>query len=166
MNIHTKTGRVWIAGEELPEGEQRQEILNNTYGRWVNNGYWFFMPYKLKDSGVTLKYAAEGKTEDGRAADILTLTFENVGLTPDNKYEVYVDKEQKMVTQWAFYRNASDAEPSFVLPWADWKTYGNIKLASSHGEARRNITNIAVYKTIPDAVFESPDPVNPLALNQ
>lgn len=46
------------------------------------------MPYKLKDSGVTLKYKGEGQTEEGEPAQVLVLTFKDVGVTPQNKYEV------------------------------------------------------------------------------
>ena len=44
------------------------------------------MPYKLKDSGVTLKYKGQDTLETGHPAEKLQLTFEEVGKTPENKY--------------------------------------------------------------------------------
>ena len=45
------------------------------------------MPFKLKNSGVTLKYLGDTTaTKDGKPADVLQLTFEGMGVTPDNKH--------------------------------------------------------------------------------
>jgi len=33
------------------------------------------MPFKLKDSGVTLKYLGEENTQDEKAADVIQMTF-------------------------------------------------------------------------------------------
>ena len=50
-------------------------------GQWINDTYWLVMPFKLKDSGVTLKYVGDGKTQAGDDADVLAMTFKNVGVT-------------------------------------------------------------------------------------
>ncbi len=157
MNVHTQEGRVWIDGTEVQIDSTRAKILADTYARWINNSYWLIMPYKLKDSGVTLKYVGPGTTEAGTPADIVHLTFENVGLTPQNKYAVYIDRETKLVTQWAFYPTADDAEPRFVLPWTDWEPYGQIKLSSGRGGEHR-VIHIRVHDIVPAAVFENPAP--------
>ncbi|CAN0556155.1 unnamed protein product, partial [Laminaria digitata] len=98
MNVNSKEGRAWADGEEIAD---KDDVLAGAYRAWVNSGYWFMMPYKLKDSGVTLKYVGESTTEDERPAEMLQLTFESVGLTPQNKYHVYVDKETMLVSQWS-----------------------------------------------------------------
>ncbi|MEZ5331564.1 MAG: hypothetical protein R2991_05830 [Thermoanaerobaculia bacterium] len=54
----------------------------------------FAMPYKLEDPGVTLHYLGERPMLDGRPAEVLELTFEGVGRTPQNKYHVYVAEER------------------------------------------------------------------------
>ena len=160
MNVHDKSGSVWTDGEEVT-GNERDEILETTYGRWINNSYWLVMPYKLKDSGVTLKYTGTGKTEDGQDADMLEMTFEEVGLTPQNRYVIAVDAETRLVSQWAFYRDATDAEPGFVLPWTDWETYGKVKLSSGRGtrgdRGETRVTNLLTTQVLSDAVFESPE---------
>ena len=97
----------------------RDEALKDGESAWINDAYWVFMPYKLKDTGVTLKYLGKGTTQAGASADVLELTFENVGRTPENKYHVYVDDESRLVTQWDYYPQASDAEPRFQLPWLE-----------------------------------------------
>ncbi|MGH9321913.1 MAG: hypothetical protein ACRD3V_18755, partial [Vicinamibacteria bacterium] len=103
MNLGTKKGRVWKNGEEVTSPADLEKALHDAESAWINDSYWVFMPYKLKDTGVTLKYLGKGKTEAGASADVLQLTFENVGRTPENKYHVYVDDESRLVTQWDYY---------------------------------------------------------------
>jgi len=100
---------------------------------WINDSYWLVMPYKLKDSGVTLTYAGE-EVSDTINADILELRFKNVGKTPDNKYQIYVNKKDRLIKQWAFYPKASDEEPRFKTPWKDYKAYGSILLSGDRGK--------------------------------
>ena len=163
LNLKTRQGRMWQNGVEIQDPDVVQKRLERAYGAWVNDSYWFIMPYKLKDSGVTLKYAGEGQMEDGRMSDIIELTFKDTGLTPQNKYLIYIGKENGLVEQWAFFRNATDTEPGFVLPWTDWNRYGNILISSGRGERPRGkveVTNIAVLESVPDGAFERPDPLS------
>ena len=111
------------------------------------------MPYKLKDTGVTLRYRGLEATEDGRPAEVVELTFEDVGVTPQNKYEVWIDQESRLVTQWAFYRDAADAEPRFTGPWTNWQRHGPILLSDGRGE--RGHTGVAVFDELPESVFTS-----------
>ncbi len=159
MNIHSKDGRAWKAGEALT-GDALAEQLDGGYKAWVNDSYWLVMPYKLKDSGVTLRYVGEGAMEDGRAADIVQMTFEDVGVTPQNKYHVWLARDTGLVEQWAYFPTADLEEPGFVTPWADWQQYGRVKLSSSRGDGRfaNAIAEIRVYDELPRSVFESPDP--------
>jgi len=106
---------------------------------------------------VALKYAGERKMKNSRAADVLELTFENVGITPKNRYEVLVDKETKLVGEWIFFSDAADKEPRFNIPWVDWHKVGNIMLLGNHG--RGNDWKLATYEALPRTVFEAPEPV-------
>ena len=156
MNINTKRGKAWKDGKPVEDKAELDKLLQQGYEAWVNDSYWLFMPYKLKDSGVTLKYKGEGTTEDGKAADLLQLTFEGVGVTPQNKYDVWVDKGTGMVTQWAYYLNNTDAEPKFKTPWANWTKHGKVMLSGDRGKMQ--LTEIAVYDKLPETVFTSPEP--------
>ena len=162
MNIHTGSGRAWLEGEEITDPEGLAEMLDYGEAVWINDGYWIFMPYKLKDSGVTLRYVGEGKMLDGRGAQVLQLTFEGVGRTPENKYLVYVGLESGLVEQWDFFAEATDAEPRFQNPWANWQRYGKILLSDSRGE--RGHTDVAVFSEVPPNIFTDPAPVDWSAL--
>ncbi len=153
MNIHTKKGRVFKNGAEFSDADSITHYLDRGERIWINDSYWLVMPYKLKDSGVTLKYLREDTTVTGASADVLQLSFENVGVTPDNVYEVFVEKEKKLVTQWAFYREPDQEEPNFITPWGEYAKYGGIMLSGDRGE--RDLTEIRVLSTVPENAFTS-----------
>jgi hypothetical protein len=52
---------------------------------------------KLQDPGVNLTYVKTEQLPNGTTADILQLTFNAVGVTPENKYWLYVDKEDHLI---------------------------------------------------------------------
>ncbi|MDX1502182.1 MAG: hypothetical protein R3325_07450 [Thermoanaerobaculia bacterium] len=164
MNLHTGEGRAFRDGAEVTDPEELEKMLDSGEAAWINDGYWMFMPYKLKDSGVTLGYLGEGAMADGRAADVLELTFEGVGRTPQNKYHVYVARDSGLVEQWDFYSDAGDAEPRFQIPWRGWTRHGGILLSADRGETGH--TGIAVFEELPASVFSSPEPIDWEALGR
>ncbi|MEQ9301622.1 MAG: hypothetical protein RIF33_23790 [Cyclobacteriaceae bacterium] len=155
MNINTKEGRVYKNGAEFADQDSIDFYLTRGERIWINDAYWLVMPYKLKDSGVTLKYLREDSTATGEQADVLQLTFDNVGVTPENIYEVYVDKYSRLVTQWAYYRESGQEEPNFITPWGEYAKYGQIMLSGDRGE--RDLTDIAVLDVVPENAFSSFD---------
>jgi len=151
MNIHTLKGRAFKDGREL-SGDELAEMMENGHQAWVNDAYWMFMPYKLLDPGVTLKYAGERELEDGRPADVLDLTFaDGVGYTPQNRYEIFVARDSGFVEQWAFFSTADETEPRFTKPWADWRKFARIWLATDHGDDKD--WDIAIHAVLPRSVF-------------
>ncbi len=150
MNIHTMEGAVYK--EDAPVTDSLDHFLQKGYGWWVNDSYWLVMPYKLKDSGVTLTYLGEDTTVSGSPADVIQLTFENVGLTPQNVYKVWIDTDSKLVNQWAYFPNDETTEPNFITPWSDYQTYGGILLAGNRGDY--NLEGINVYQTVPENIFK------------
>jgi len=149
MNIKSKEGSAFKGGALVTDSVDH--LLQKGYEWWVNDSYWLVMPFKLKDSGVTLRYFGEGTTEDGKAADIIQLTFEGVGVTPQNIYEVWLDTDSKLVTQWAYYPDSAATEPRFVTPWNVYQQYGEILLSGNRGDY--NLKEIAVYNEVPASIF-------------
>ena len=124
MNINSMEGKVQMGGEELTNADSLAKYLDRGKRAWINDSYWLVMPFKLKDSGVTLYYLGEDTTEAGTKADVIKLTFEDVGVTPENFYDVWIDFDSKLITQWAYYRNMESQEPGFITPWGNYQKYG------------------------------------------
>ncbi len=134
VNLKTLTGKVWIRGQALTESDSLAKMINRGKSIWINDSYWLVMPFKLKDSGVTLKYLGEDTLRTGDRCNVIELTFNNVGDTPENKYLVYVDLADNLVKQWAYFSNASQDSANFVRPWDNYKKYGNILLSANRSD--------------------------------
>jgi hypothetical protein len=154
VDLNTKEGAAWIDGQPVADPERRAELLDRAEAIWINDSYWLFMPYKLMDPGVNLRYLGEIEMEDQRAADVLELSFEDVGRTPRNKYDVYVAKDSGLVEQWSFYRDRDQEEPDFTTPWHGWRRYGKILLCGDRGQ--RQITEIQVFDEVDPRWFTEP----------
>lgn len=151
LNINDGKGRIFKYGQEQTHADSLAKYLKQGKGAWINDGYWLTMPFKLKDSGVTLKYLGEEKTQDGADADVIQLTFKNVGNTPDNKYKVWVNKANHLVWQWAYYPKFDAEKPGFIRPWTDYKKHGKILLSGERGD--RDLTDIMVFDQLPESIF-------------
>ena len=154
LNLKDMTGRVYKDGKEMTNPDSLKKYLERGKGAWINDSYWLVMPFKLKDSGVTLKYAGVKKNALGVDCDVLNMTFKAVGNTPDNKYEVYVNPSSHLIVQWDYYAKATNEKPNISTPWEDYRALGNIMLSISRGD-KRSMVPIGVYKNMPDSVFTS-----------
>jgi hypothetical protein len=160
MNLNTQEGDAWLKGAKL-EGDQQKEFVKRGYGGWVNDTYWLLMPYKMKDPGVVLAYEGEDKSEQG-AWDKVALTFDNVGLTPKDKYWAFVNKSTGLVDRWEYVLKGG-TDPPTAWRWEGWKKFGTVMLAPE----RRNPKDgtriffpvLELPETIPDSAFTSPEPV-------
>ena len=153
INILDDSGSIMKDGALMTASDSIAKYTNRGKSIWINDAYWLVMPFKLKDSGVTLKHFGTDTIAGGKMADILQLTFEKVGDTPNNKYLVYVDQSDHLIKQWDFYTNAEDTVARFSTPWLDYKQHGQILLSGNRGQSQ--LTAIKVSETLPDSVFET-----------
>jgi len=158
VDLKTGAGEVYRSGERLEDPALRDSLLKRGQSIWINDSYWLFMPYKLKDSGVALTYLGRDTMPGGDSAVLISLDFEGVGDTPQNKYHVYIHPETRRVGAWSFFRRATDSLPAFTLPWKDYRSYEGILLSGKRGE--RKLSDIQVWEDLPDSVFTSPKPWN------
>lgn len=154
ININDKTGRVFKDGNEITDADTLSTFVTNAYNAWVNDSYWLVMPFKLKDSGVTLKYLGQSNATDGEACDMLQLTFQEVGVTPQNKYHVWVSQDSRLVVEWAYFPSFEDEQPRIKTPWTGYERHGEILLSGGRGE--RNLNNIAVFSDLPERLYTDP----------
>ncbi|MDY7095641.1 MAG: hypothetical protein SX243_21920 [Acidobacteriota bacterium] len=160
-NLHDRKGKVFLDGE-LISGRDAEEWLDQAYSAWINDTYWLLMPYKLQDPGVHLTY--EGVQDfQGKPHETLLMSFEGVGLTPGDRYWVYVDPQTHLVAGWSYILESYEADrPATAWAWGDWQRYGEILLASERsqvgGDRQLPMQDIAVYDQLPASIFEDPSP--------
>lgn len=145
MNLKTKKGRVFIHGEEQTHPDSLSKFMDVGEAIWMNDTYWLLMPFKLKDKGVTLKYIGEDDHNH-----VVALTYDSVGITPQNKYHIFVNHHSWLVEKWEYYANATDSVPSINNAWANYKEYEGVKLASNRGEY--DLKDIILFKELSPAM--------------
>lgn len=153
LNINDKTGKVLKNGVEITDNEELSKLLEEALKIWINDSYWLLMPFKLEDPGVNLKYLGIQKTEEGADAKVVEMTFDNVGVTPDNKYHIFFDTKTGLVSQWSHFGSFKDEKPRFTMPWKDYNKYGNIMLSGDRGS--RKLSDIKVFDILDPSVFTS-----------
>ncbi|GAB1856989.1 hypothetical protein MHTCC0001_18250 [Flavobacteriaceae bacterium MHTCC 0001] len=157
VNINTLKGKAFKANKTVLDSTKLQGFLVKGKHWWINDSYWLIMPWKLQDPGVSLSYIKTEKLPNGNIADVIQLTFNSVGVTPDNKYHVYVDQTDHLIKQWAFFKNFNDTEPKFVLPWDNYQKAGNILLSfnrSKFGPKNVKVAQEFNPKLFTDLIYE------------
>lgn len=155
-NINTREGKAFHNGEAVEQQDSISYYMNLGYRIWANDSYWLIMPFKLKDEGVHATYIGKAADAEGTHCLIIQLTFDQVGVTPENKYLVYINPQTYLVTQWDYYRQYDDPQPSISNVWKDYAWYGKILLSSNRGRYEGNMTDIAVMQQLPEGLFEHP----------
>lgn len=138
--IHTvgdsTRGMAWMNGQKI-EGDSLLKLLHRAEALWVNDTYWFLMPYKLRDPGVHLAYA--GDTTMGSATyDRLGLSFHQVGLTPGDTYRVFVNRANHRVEYWDMVLEG-DTPPPVGYTWEGWEPHAGLWFPTAH---RRDSVNV------------------------
>jgi hypothetical protein len=156
-----EAGRVWVDGEEIT-GEAAAERLQGAYRAHINDGYWLLMPYKWTDPGVTATYQGEvTDQETGVQWEVVELSFDGVGLTPQNMYRAWINSESGLMERWEHFSNA-EANPS-PSDWTEWVEAGPISLAlnrRSGGELRIFFSHVLASETVPEGAFAPPSDLN------
>ena len=158
LDMNNMGGKVFKDNLEMTHPDSLKKYLSRANSIWINDSYWLCMPLKLKDTGVTLEYLREDTTRNGMMADVLGLTFKEVGDTPYNRYEVFVNKESNLVTQWKYYRYAEQDTANWTRYWDNYQNYGNLLLSGDRDEGGPG--DIKVLETVPEEAFTSLNPIS------
>jgi hypothetical protein len=110
--------------------DRARELGERAYARWVNDTYWLTLPLKLLDPGVrrTLEPPREFR---GRRYEILGLSFDGVGLTPGDRYWLYIDPETGRIVRWEMALQGATGEPQGTS-FEDYRSVGPLQLSLDH----------------------------------
>ncbi|MEM1096945.1 MAG: hypothetical protein AAGJ10_20295 [Bacteroidota bacterium] len=159
-----EAGQAYLNGTPVA-ADENDDLVFRAYRSYINDTYWLLFPAKLLDPGVNRQYVADSSNAE---RDVITLTFEGVGLTPGDTYWVYTDKATGEVTQWAFkLQNRPGGVPSFYR-WSDYQelstpegpVYMSARKSSLDGSFALLTDGLAAPASVDDAVFT--DPTTPL----
>jgi hypothetical protein len=106
------------------EGEEEK----TAYGRWVNDSYWLLAPLKIRDPGVKVE-AGGPKDLNGTSLETINLSFSNVGLTPTDRYVIYIDPQTKLPKAWDYIPQSGNG---LQATWEKFQNFGGLNLATEH----------------------------------
>lgn len=177
LNVDTRQGDAYRLPAESPaaggpaaapsrmDAATAKPLLDEAYEAWINDTYWLLMPYKMKDPGVHLSFAGE-ETRDGEDYDLVELTFEDVGLTPRDRYWAHISRRTHLMDRWSYIlQDDPPASQPTVWDWKGWTRRGRILLCPEKISMRKGSTLrilhpiMEVYDSLPGTYFTSPDPL-------
>lgn len=145
-------GKVYRHGEQLTDKDSLNIYLEQGQRIWMNDSYWLVMPFKLFDPGVQLSYLGRGKDMNGNEAEMIELTFQEVGATPENRYVIYIDPGTYLITQWDYHVKHWEEEPEISCTWTGYEWYSGLRFASERS-GFGTLTNIKVMTAVPASTF-------------
>ena len=157
FNVNTKEGQALVNGKPV-EGEAKDALLKNAYGRFINDTYWMLAPWKVFDPGVHRSYEGEKPCpEGGGTCEILKLSFDNVGLTPKDMYWLWINKDGHKMVAWQYLLNGATDEPTLAM-WKDWKPMGGVGMSMEKPivgkQAVIRFENVSVSPNREDALYK------------
>lgn len=164
-----KTGEVTrtVDGESLSFNadavdQTSPEAVREAHHQFINDAYWFLMPFQLVWSDPELRYVrdAEMPREGGRAHK-LVVSYPTGGYTPGDVYELYLEPEGKpWVRYWIFRRGGQ--EDGSLAPWSGRVRLGPIVVTTGRSSpeekpSRPYFTDISA--TLVDGEEATPRPM-------
>lgn len=138
--------------------EDQRSIIQDARRQWETYSYMLFMPFKLKDPGVTLKWVEERPEVGGDATvmkyDVLRVSFApGVGSSPGDVYYVLVDKTSHLIDTVEIVETGRKDNERIAYKWSDWVEVGGMKVAT-----RRKNLGFASEEIVFSDVQARPEP--------
>jgi hypothetical protein len=169
FDLATRKGVAWVNGAPAAPAAL-DSLLEAGYGRFINDSYWFLMPWKLRDPGVRVEHAGE-ESLDGAEYDILHVSFDQVGLTPGDHYWIWVNRKSRRMDRWAYFLQDMEGEPSRdqarAWKWTDWRESAGVWFACDRRDPAPESTRrihfpvMSVLPKVDGKVFEALDVAMP-----
>lgn len=157
FNVNDRSGNVFINGAAA-DAASVPGLLESAYRRFINDTYWLLAPLKVFDEGVMRRVAHDSSTSE---VQVLALSFDDVGLTPGDRYWLAINRSDGLLRSWSFVLQGWGDRPASTLNWLDYTSFetpaGTIRLAQRKqppGGSRVTLTdNVALPATVPPGVF-------------
>lgn len=162
FNVNTQEGQVYLNGDSVASA-RNQELLDQAYRRFINDTYWMLAPVKLFDPGVNRSYVADSSSD---SLGVIRLSFEDVGLTPKDRYWLYADRETGRLDRWGFILQGQSRNTPSLFRWTDYERFstpaGTLRVATRKealGGQRAILTDqVRMPEEVPQEMFTDPSP--------
>ncbi len=125
--LQSSKGRAYRNGEPIQHPGQNEALVRKAYASFLHDTYWLLLPFKLKDPGVILSYIGKD-TLSGSPVEVVQLSFDRVGLTPENSFKLYIDPQTTLIKKWEFFKAPGDSGRPAL--WDNWIDIEGMKFAT------------------------------------
>jgi hypothetical protein len=160
VNIRTKKGHGKVAGKDVTERTQWDELYEIAYRRFLNDMNWLLMPLEMFDPGVRRTYDGERTDSCGHTWDVIKLSFDaNSGLNAGDVYWLWINRDTGVVEEWdTKLASAGPEEPPLQLTFRDYKRVGGLLLSARRDVKGKNqsmrFDNLQILPEVPKKAFE------------
>lgn len=161
FDTDSREGEAYVAGEPVPDSVAAS-MVERGYGAYINDTYWLMAPMKLLDPGVNRSYVPDSSSAE---YEVITTTYDNVGLTPDDQFWFWMDTGTGMLARWAYLLQGRKDQAPTMWNWRECEPFetsaGTVRLCPRKSQANRSIMtdNISLPADVPDDAFTNPQPV-------
>ena len=155
FDMEAPAGKAYLNGVPFDSTEMAA-WLGDAYERFINDSYWLLAPLKLFDPGVQRVIARDSSDAE---SNVLRLTFENVGLTPGDRYWLRADSSGKLVS-WSFLLENGGGSHYVFMDFEYVPTpAGSLYVATrKQGDGRAILTQVFATGALDRDIFLDPRP--------
>jgi hypothetical protein len=121
---------------EIDKPNMGDPVQVEAFKAWTNDSYWLLAPLKLFDMGVTREYFGRQEVM-GKSYEVLRLSFKGVGMTPGDRYNLYIDPYTSLVAWWDYMPTE---DKTMRASWEQYRHMSGLKLATFHQMGSKTIT--------------------------
>jgi len=160
LNVRSKEGKAYLNGTSVAPAVS-DSVVNLMVRYFVNDTYWLMAPVKLLEPGVGRLHLPGWSDEN---TDVITTTYANADLAPDDQFWFWIDKESGKLMRWAYTRNDNPSAGPVIYEWGDYESFvtdaGTIKFIPRKKGAVSDILtdNIAIPASVAEDAFKNPAP--------
>lgn len=161
FNVNDRSGTAFINGEPL-DSAATDDHVQRAYQGFINDTYWLLAPIKLLDPGVTRAYVPDSSSA---GVDVITTTYEGVGLTPGDQFWFWVDRDTGMMTRWAYQLQGRKDQPPTSWMWMECTEFehsaGPVVICprKSRGDSSLMTDRVDLPETVAEDAFSRPTPM-------
>jgi hypothetical protein len=161
FDTDTREGEAYLNGVELPDSLERRYV-ERAYEMFINDTYWLMAPMKLLDPGVERAYVPDSSSADYA---VITTTYHDVGLTPDDQFWFWMDRQTGMLDHWAYQLQGRKNRPPTMWNWRECESFetvaGTVMLCprKTRGQTSIMTDNISLPADVPADAFTNPRPM-------
>ncbi len=156
FNFRNKQRRCFRNNRVISDSTTASRVYGRAYATFVRDSWWLLMPFKLKAPGTILHFL-DARSIDGQDYDIVRMTFNRVGLTPENIYDLYINRASNRIDRIDYYRDSLTAPVTFY--WSDWQEIGGylfaLRRTSADGNSEIIFRDIDVSRNAATGIFSS-----------